>query len=320
MLSRGIVIAAGSQPDLTSRVIHREQLSLDVLKCLELECVAGWVQKKHRGLFAGLTAEACARLDHELDACPAQPRRQFEPLLRPEHDAAVGHGHAVPVHEVEMARELAGCAQFGVQVTDELVSIEIEINPARIAAALGTTEDILVETARLGDVAHLHGDVERCQRLVQEGCRTITEGHCMFLLRHGQSYFNLHFSETRVDPGIEDPELTPLGAEQAAAAARQLAGAALTRIIVSPYTRALQTAQPVLAIHRVPVDIMHEVRERAAFVCDVGSPPELLTARFPHHDFAHLPRQWWHEGIESAAATKARRSEERRVGKECRAR
>ena len=128
----------------------------------------------------------------------------------------------------------------------------------------------------------------------------------MFLLRHGQSYFNLHFSETRVDPGIEDPELTPLGAEQAAAAAQQLAGAALTRIIVSPYTRALQTAQPVLVIHRVPVDIMHEVRERAAFVCDVGSPPELLTARFPHHDFAHLPRQWWHEGIESAAATKAR--------------
>ena len=33
----------------------------------------------------------------------------------------------------------------------------------------------------------------------------------MFLLRHGQSYFNLHMSRTRVDPGIEDPELTPLG-------------------------------------------------------------------------------------------------------------
>jgi len=126
------------------------------------------------------------------------------------------------------------------------------------------------------------------------------------LLRHGQSYFNLHFSETRVDPGIEDPELTPLGAEQAAAAARQLAGVALTRIIVSPYTRALQTAQPVLAIHRVPVDIMHEVRERAAFVCDIGSPPELLAARFPHHDFGHLPRQWWHTGIESTTATNVR--------------
>jgi broad specificity phosphatase PhoE len=128
----------------------------------------------------------------------------------------------------------------------------------------------------------------------------------MYLLRHGQSYFNLHFSATRVDPGIEDPELTPLGAEQAAAAAMQLADAALTRIIISPYTRTLQTAQPILAIHRVPAEIRHEVRERTAFVCDIGSPPELLASRFPHHDFAHLPARWWHEGVESLPQTIAR--------------
>jgi broad specificity phosphatase PhoE len=128
----------------------------------------------------------------------------------------------------------------------------------------------------------------------------------MFLLRHGQSYFNLHFNETRVDPGIEDPELTPLGAEQAAAAAAQLAGAALTRIIVSPHIRALQTAEPVLAIHKVTVDIMHEVRERAAFACDIGRAPDLLATRFPHHDFGHLPPQWWHGGIETSEETVAR--------------
>jgi glucosyl-3-phosphoglycerate phosphatase len=128
----------------------------------------------------------------------------------------------------------------------------------------------------------------------------------MFLLRHGQSYFNLHFNATRVDPGIEDPELTPLGLEQAAAAAQRLADAALTRIIISPFTRALQTAQPVLAIHKVPVEIMHEVREQAAFTCDIGSPPGVLANRFPQHDFAHLPSQWWHGGIESAAETTER--------------
>jgi glucosyl-3-phosphoglycerate phosphatase len=123
----------------------------------------------------------------------------------------------------------------------------------------------------------------------------------MFLLRHGQSYFNLHFNATRVDPGIEDPELTPLGLEQALAAAQRLADAALTRIIISPYTRALQTAQPVLAIHKVPVEIMHEVREQAAFTCDIGSAPDVLANRFPQHDFAHLPPQWWPGGVESAA-------------------
>jgi len=128
----------------------------------------------------------------------------------------------------------------------------------------------------------------------------------MFLLRHGQSYFNLHFNATHVDPGIEDPELTPLGLEQAAAAAKRLANAALTRIIVSPYTRALQTAQPILAIHKVPVDILHEVREQAAFACDIGSPPDVLASRFPHHDFRHLPARWWHEGTETAEQTAIR--------------
>ena len=127
----------------------------------------------------------------------------------------------------------------------------------------------------------------------------------MFLLRHGQSYFNLHFNATRVDPGIEDPELTPLGMQQAAAA-RRLADAALTRIIISPYTRALQTAQPILAMHQAPVAIMPEVREQAAFACDIGSPPDVLAARFPHHDFRHLPPRWWHEGVETAEETSGR--------------
>jgi broad specificity phosphatase PhoE len=128
----------------------------------------------------------------------------------------------------------------------------------------------------------------------------------MFLLRHGQSYFNLHFNKTRIDPGIEDPELTPFGIEQASAAAAQLADVALTRIVISPYTRALQTAEPILSVHRVPVEIMHEVRERTAFVCDIGSPPHVLAERFPHHDFDHLPLRWWHEGIETLEETIAR--------------
>ncbi|MGO9934919.1 MAG: histidine phosphatase family protein [Steroidobacteraceae bacterium] len=128
----------------------------------------------------------------------------------------------------------------------------------------------------------------------------------MFLLRHGQSYFNLHFTPTRIDPGIEDPELTDLGLSQAHAAAAQLSHVSLTRIIISPYTRALQTAQPFLAVQRVTVDIMHEVRERAAFVCDVGSPPGLLSARFPHHNFGHLPSPWWSDPVETLESTVAR--------------
>ena len=124
----------------------------------------------------------------------------------------------------------------------------------------------------------------------------------MYLLRHGQSYFNLHFTSTRIDPGIEDPELTELGLAQAEDVATRFAKVPLTRIIISPYTRALQTAQPMLKLHQVPVEIMHEVRERAAFACDIGSPPDLLAARFPHHQFGHLQAQWWSDPIETEAS------------------
>ena len=128
----------------------------------------------------------------------------------------------------------------------------------------------------------------------------------MLLLRHGQSYFNLHFSAHRVDPGIEDPALTPLGLEQAAAAAVALERHPISRIIVSPYTRALQTAEVVRAVHAVPLEVMHEVRERCAFVCDVGSAPAVLAARFPQHRFEHIPERWWPDLGESAEQTMAR--------------
>jgi broad specificity phosphatase PhoE len=128
----------------------------------------------------------------------------------------------------------------------------------------------------------------------------------MYLLRHGQSYFNLHFTPTRVDPGIEDPELTELGLAQAEAAAVQLLDVPLARIIISPYMRALQSAEPMLKFHQVPVEIMHEVRERAAFTCDIGSPPEMLASRFPHHDFNHLPAMWWSKRVETIEATRER--------------
>ena len=147
----------------------------------------------------------------------------------------------------------------------------------------------------------------------------------MFLLRHGQSLFNLHFTETRRDPGIEDPELTELGHRQAEAAAESLAHERITRVIISPYLRALQTAEPVLARHQASVAIMPEVRERAAFACDIGSAPALLAARFPRYEFGHLPEVWWpqeretvEETVSRADAFRAAMAGSVRAGRACR--
>jgi broad specificity phosphatase PhoE len=122
----------------------------------------------------------------------------------------------------------------------------------------------------------------------------------MILLRHGQSLFNLHFTETRRDPGIEDPPLTERGQAQAEAAAATLDGETISRLVVSPYTRALQTAAPLLARRDLTVEIEPLIRERFHFACDIGSPPAVLADRFPDHDFAHLESRWWPDGTEDA--------------------
>jgi broad specificity phosphatase PhoE len=128
----------------------------------------------------------------------------------------------------------------------------------------------------------------------------------MILLRHGQSAFNVVFTATRRDPGIVDPELTPLGHAQAAEAAAALAGAGLRRIIVSPYTRALQTAAPIARRLGIPVHVNPTVRERYAFTCDIGTPRTELARAWPDHDFALLDEVWWPAVEEPAAEVAAR--------------
>ena len=84
----------------------------------------------------------------------------------------------------------------------------------------------------------------------------------MILLRHGQSRFNVVYSTTRVDPGIEDPVLTPAGKQQAAEAGDRLAAHELRRIVASPYTRTLHTAQIVSEAVGLPVSVEPLVREQ----------------------------------------------------------
>jgi glucosyl-3-phosphoglycerate phosphatase len=130
----------------------------------------------------------------------------------------------------------------------------------------------------------------------------------MLLIRHGQSHFNVAFAATRIDPGIRDPELTDEGRRQALAAAAELdvlrgQGRDIRRLISSPYTRALQTATIIadaLGVADVVVDPL--VRERAAFMCDVGASPASLQARFPRYRFDHLDDPWWHDHIAHGTA------------------
>ena len=128
----------------------------------------------------------------------------------------------------------------------------------------------------------------------------------MILLRHGQSEFNVLFSVDKRDPGIPDPALTALGLAQAAEAARALAGQPVRRIVTSPYTRALQTADVMARALSVPVVVNPQVRERCAFSCDIGTPTSALARAWPALDFSGIEEIWWPTVEEPVAAAGAR--------------
>lgn len=128
----------------------------------------------------------------------------------------------------------------------------------------------------------------------------------MILLRHGQSEFNVHYTTSRRDPGIVDPPLTALGLAQAEEAAVALAGQGLRQVVVSPYTRALQTALAVARPLGLPVRLEPIVRERCAFVCDIGRPRSELERAWPDLDFSPVEDVWWPRQEEPFADVLAR--------------
>jgi broad specificity phosphatase PhoE len=140
----------------------------------------------------------------------------------------------------------------------------------------------------------------------------------MILLRHGQSEFNLRFTATRRDPGIEDARLTEYGHHQAEHAARKLADEPITRIIASPYTRALQTAEPLAHRLGLRIEILPIVRERFGLACDIGTPCSRLAAAWPAHDFFHIEEKWWPDEHETPVAVTGRAKSFRRQMSEAR--
>lgn len=121
----------------------------------------------------------------------------------------------------------------------------------------------------------------------------------MILVRHGQTQFNVVYGATRQDPGIVDPVLTEEGVRQAETAAETLRAHDLRRVLVSPYSRTLETAEIIAEALGLDVAVEPLVRERAFFKCDVGSPRSHLARRWPRFAFGDLPERWWPEPEET---------------------
>ena len=99
--------------------------------------------------------------------------------------------------------------------------------------------------------------------------------------------FNITFSATKTDPGIKDPPLTEDGQRQAEELAARVANYHVSGLFVVPYTRALQTAHAVSERLSLPISVNANVRERSAYVCDIGTQAPILARAWPHLEFSH---------------------------------
>ncbi len=117
----------------------------------------------------------------------------------------------------------------------------------------------------------------------------------IYLIRHAQSIFNAAHDPLKPDPMMFDARITTLGEFQAQQARSKVEKLDIKTVIVSPFTRTLQTAHLIFG-DRLPLRVSADVREQLVNSCDVGSAPSKLSKIFPHFDFGHLDECWWYDG------------------------
>src|ERR1044071_3032644 len=138
----------------------------------------------------------------------------------------------------------------------------------------------------------------------------LTNATYVLLVRHGQSKGN---AERRFGGHTATP-LSARGRNQAEVTARTLKSESLTAIYSSDLARAMETARPLAKLTDLPINGTGAFRERGVGVME-GLTFEEAAQQHPEQYAALLRRDFEHvlTGGESY-----RRSEERRVGKECR--
>lgn len=121
-------------------------------------------------------------------------------------------------------------------------------------------------------------------------------------IRHAQSLHNALVLSGESDPMVRDAPLTDLGHDQARGLGSEIgSGTEFELVVITPFTRAIQTALHAFAGAAAPRVILDLHREHLDSYCDVGSEPESLARAFPMLEFGHLKNPWWYVDPNSAA-------------------
>lgn len=119
----------------------------------------------------------------------------------------------------------------------------------------------------------------------------------LYLVRHGQSEANV------VTYDWPDPNLTPLGHEQAAELGRRFEGEGIDLIIASPMKRAVQTALPIQRQTGAPLEIWQYLGEFRSLEIAKLLGRQALQEMAPQAslpgDYPEVPWDWGRETLES---------------------
>ena len=129
----------------------------------------------------------------------------------------------------------------------------------------------------------------------------------VYLIRHGQSLANVHdhHANEPIEPEyLRDARLTDLGLQQASTLQGHVHDLNVELVVISPLTRALQTACIAFERHAAPTTVWPVVTEfysdhaascRGRDARDILSDPNLLALpKFHTLDLSHVDDEWWH--------------------------
>ena len=117
-----------------------------VCEGLELQSVARGIEEKHGGLLTNFALEPDIGIDFEIDVCGDQAVAKGFPCVQSQNDTKVWDGDGVAIDLVVMCV----VRQIWVQMSDYLMSVQVEVNPLITASALGQSEKSPIELAGLG--------------------------------------------------------------------------------------------------------------------------------------------------------------------------
>ena len=138
-----------------------------ISETFKFDSVSGWVFQEHRSLFSRLAFKANVGFDDKFNVVASQSINQFAPTVHVENDSKMRNRNLVAVDRV-LDRPVT---RFRIDVTNQLVSEEVEVDPCCVAATFGAAEDFTVELSRFAEISHRDCEMKWRKRFSDSGRR-----------------------------------------------------------------------------------------------------------------------------------------------------